>query len=187
MNQVADANEQHVRILVANFAATLRIAPPRVRFVKSSCGSCYEALFNCVEIDSDTLGLPEAPLRLVVAHEVAHATQRRALLQDFSVTSLVLALLIAVPCMMFVALPDEEFSRVTLPGLGFIFALILLAKACRPVMAKRAAELDLDADAKAAELCGTALACQAMQALAQSSRIDPARLAAMRQRSASLK
>lgn len=48
--------------------------------------------------------------------------------------------------------------------------------------AKRAAAFELDADAKAAQLCGAASTLQALEAMSRCVHIEPARLDAMRAR-----
>ncbi|BAN27871.1 hypothetical protein [Caballeronia insecticola] len=176
------AEEGHVRSLVAADAAALRVAPPRVRFVTSSGGPCYEALFNCIEIDRGTLALPEALLCIVVAHEVGHATQRRAMLFDFAWTALAMAALISIPCVLFATLSDDELWRVSMPGMGFVLAYFACWKMQRAHGAKRSAALELDADAKAASICGAAPALQALETMSLRGHIDSARLDAMRSR-----
>lgn len=94
----AKTPEQHVYGLVAHYAHALHVKAPRVRFVRTSSGPCYEALFNRIEIDAYTLALPEPVLTLIVAHEVAHATQRGHMLLDLAWMSLGTAVLFFVPC-----------------------------------------------------------------------------------------
>jgi hypothetical protein len=174
--------EDHVRSLIADDAAVLHVAPPRVRFVTTSGGPCYEALFNRIEIDPNTLALPEPLLRIVVAHEVGHATQRRTMLLDFARTAFVMAALLSIPCLLFANAPDEELWRVSVPGMGFVAAFFACGKIWRAYGAKRSAALELDADAKAASICGAAAALQALEAMASRGYIDAARLDAMRAR-----
>jgi Zn-dependent protease with chaperone function len=174
--------QDHVRSLIADDAAALHVAAPRVRFVATSGGPCYEALFNRIEIDRSTLALPEPLLRIVVAHEVGHATQRKAMLLDFARTALAMAALMSVPCVAFATLPDEELWRVSVPGFGFVLAFFACWRVLRARGLKRSATLELDADAKAASICGAALALQALEAMATRGYIDTARLDAMRAR-----
>jgi len=174
------AEERHVLSLVADDAAALHLAPPRVRFVAASAGPCYEALFNRIEIDRATLALPEPLLCIVVAHEVGHATQRRAMLIDFAWTSLCVAMLFAIPCVFFASSSDEDLWRVSVPGLGFVLAYIACWKIRRAHGASRSAALELDADAKAASICGPASALAALEAMAARGHIDAARIEAMR-------
>ncbi|SAK75827.1 hypothetical protein [Caballeronia ptereochthonis] len=176
------AEEDRIRSLVAADAAALRVAPPRVRFVKTSGGPCYEALSNCIEIDRSTLALPEPLLRIVIAHEVGHATQRKTMLLDFVRTALVVAALMSVPCVMFTTLPDEELWRVSVPGFGFVLAFFACWRMRRAHGAKRAAALELDADAKAASIYGATPVLQALEVMATRGHIDAARLDAMRAR-----
>jgi predicted metal-dependent hydrolase len=90
--------EQHILSLVAADAAALHVTPPHVRFVTECAGPCYEALFNRIEVDRATLALPEPLLRIVVAHEVGHATQRGTMLLDFAWTVLSVMALLSIPC-----------------------------------------------------------------------------------------
>ncbi len=179
---LTNAAEQHARDLVARFAMGLRVKTPRVRFVKTSSGPCYEALFNCIEIDEQTLALPESLLCLVIAHEVGHATQRGTMLLDFVWTGLGAALLLSVPCYMFATSSEGDVWRISAPGLGFALAWFGAWKALRLRATKRAAALELDADAKAAQLCGVACAMNALEVMAQRVHIEPARFDAMRAR-----
>lgn len=100
--------EQRARRLVAGFADTLRVWRPRVRFVKASAGPCYEALFNRIETDTRTLMLPDSMLDIVLAHEVAHATQRRSMLLDLAWTGLASAALLSIPCIVFATSTDDD-------------------------------------------------------------------------------
>lgn len=177
-----DVEEEHVLSLVADCAVALHVRPPRVRFVRTPGGACYEALFNRIEIDRGTLALPEALLRSVVAHEVGHATQRRTMLLDFALTSLVVTALLSIPCFMFAASSDAELWRVSVPGLGFVLAFFACWKIWRVHGARRSAAFELDADAKAASICGPASALAALEAMAMRGHIDAARLDAMRAR-----
>ncbi|WP_244285615.1 hypothetical protein [Caballeronia concitans] len=179
---IMETAEQHVSRLVANDAAALGIAPPVVRFVATNSGPCYEALFDRIEVDARTLLLPEPLLRLVIAHEVAHATQRRALLLDFAWTVLGVAALIAGPCVMFAAWPDEDLWRVSVPGAVFAFVVAMFFKAWRAHGARRAIALELDADAKAALICGARPALQALEEMTKRGIVDEIRLQAMRER-----
>ncbi|SAK44636.1 hypothetical protein AWB78_00531 [Caballeronia calidae] len=174
--------QEHILSLVAHDAAMLHVAPPRVRFVNTSGGPCYDALFNRIEIDRATLALPEALLHIVVAHEVGHATQRKAMLLDFARTGLCIAALLAIPCFMFATSPDEDLWRVSVPGFGFVLAFIACSKIWRAYGVKRAAAFELDADAKAASICGPESALAALEATAMRGHIDAARLEAMRSR-----
>ncbi|SAK53103.1 hypothetical protein AWB79_01978 [Caballeronia hypogeia] len=176
------AQEDHVVSLVANYAAALHVGAPRVRFVTTPFGPCYEALFNRIEIDRGTLALPDALLRIVVAHEVGHATQRKSMLLDFAWTVLCVAALVSIPCMVFATSPDEDLWRVSVPGAGFALSLIACRKGWRAHGAKRSAAFELDADAKAASICGPASALAALEAMAERGHIDAARLHAMRAR-----
>ncbi|VXB06116.1 conserved hypothetical protein [Burkholderia sp. 8Y] len=177
-----DEREAHASRLVADYAAALGIAPPDVRFVQTSPGPCYEALFNRIEIDSRTLGLPEPALRLVLAHEVAHATQRAALLADFLWIVLRVTVMFSVPCILFAALPDRELWRVSIPGA--CFALIWVASwwAWRIRASKRAVTLELDADAKATQLCGSQATLSALEVMLMRGYIDADRFHAMQDR-----
>ena len=179
------AEERHVLALVADDAAALHVAPPRVRFVKASGGPCYEALFNRIEIDRATLALPEPLLRIVVAHEVGHATQRKSMLLDFAWTALAVAALLAIPCIAFATSRGADLWRVSVPGLIFVLAFFACGKLWRAHGAKRSAAFELDADAKAASICGPASALAALEAMAMRGHIDAARLDAMRARLAS--
>ncbi|KXV06270.1 hypothetical protein CR51_12030 [Caballeronia megalochromosomata] len=179
------AQEQHILSLVDADAAALHVTPPRVRFVTASTGPCYEALFNRIELDRATLALPEPLLRIVVAHEVGHATQRKTMLLDFAWTVLSVTALLSIPCIVFATSSDEELWRVSVPGLGFVVAFFACGKFWRARGAKRAAAFELDADAKAASLCGPASALAALEAMAARGHIDAARLDAMRARIAS--
>ncbi|SAK83488.1 hypothetical protein AWB80_05497 [Caballeronia pedi] len=174
------AEERHILSLVADDAAALHVAPPHVRFVATSAGACYEALFNRIEIDRATLALPEPLLCIVVAHEVGHATQRRTMLIDFAWTSLCVAMLFAIPCVFFASSFDEDLWRVSAPGLGFVLAYLACWKIWRAHGASRSAALELDADAKAASICGAASALAALEAMATRGHIDTARIEAMR-------
>ncbi|WP_250515969.1 M48 family metalloprotease [Caballeronia sp. INDeC2] len=174
--------EEHIVALVAADAAALHVTPPHVRFVKRGAGPCYEALFNRIEVDRDTLALPEPSLEIVVAHEVGHATQRRTMLLDFAWTVLSVTALLSIPCIVFATLPDEEFWRVSVPGLGFVAAYFACGRLWRIRGAKRSDAFELDADAKAASLCGAASALAALEAMATRGHIDKARLDAMRAR-----
>ncbi|SAK48669.1 hypothetical protein AWB76_01233 [Caballeronia temeraria] len=176
------AQEQRILSLVADDAAQLHVAPPRVRFVTTSSGPCYEALFNCIELDRATLALPEPLLQIVVAHEVGHATQRKRMLLDFAWTMLSVMALLSLPCIVFATSSDEDVWRVSVPGFGFVLAFFACARLRRARDAKRAAAFELDADAKAALLCGPASALAALEAMATRGHIDAARLDAMRAR-----
>lgn len=176
------AEERHVLALVADDAAALHVAPPRVRFVTSSCGPCYETLLNRIEIDRDTLALPEPLLRIVVAHEVGHATQRRSMLLDFARTLASTMTLLAIPCITFATFPGEDLWRVSVPGLAFVLAFIACLKIWRARGEKRSAAFELDADAKAASIYGPASALAALEAMATRGHISAARLDAMRAR-----
>jgi Zn-dependent protease with chaperone function len=168
--------EEHVRGVVQRFAATLHVRAPRVRFVRASAGPCYEALSNRIEIDEQTLSLPEPLLRIVLAHEVGHATQRRKMLLDFAWTGVGLSALIAVPCIVYAGSLEREIWRVSAPGLAFVLAFIAYRTRAR----RRTAALELDADAKAAQLCGAAPTLEALEAMALRVHIEAARLDAMR-------
>ncbi len=174
--------EQHILSLVAADAAALHVTPPHVRFVTGCAGPCYEALFNCIEVDRATLALPEPLLRIVVAHEVGHATQRRTMLLDFAWTALSVMALLSIPCIVFATSSDEDFWRVSVPGFGFVMAFFACGKIWRARSAKRSAAFELDADAKAASLCGAASALAALEVMAARGHIDAARLDAMRAR-----
>jgi hypothetical protein len=183
MNSDASA---HARDLVARYATLLDVTPPGVRIVNASAaGPCYEALFNRIEIDTRTLALPELLLCPVLAHEVGHATQRGRMLVDFALTVLGTAALLAVPCYLFASSSEADSWRACAPGLGFTLAWLTLRRALRPRARRRAAAFELDADAKAAQLCGAARTLDALEAMAQRMDIDPARLDAMRARLAS--
>ncbi|WP_244817332.1 M48 family metallopeptidase [Caballeronia sp. Lep1P3] len=177
-----DAALLHASHLVARHAAALGIAPPAVRLVTASRSPCYEALFNRIELNERTLALPEPLLSLVLAHEVGHATQRLALLADLVLTMLAVALLIAVPCVAFVFLPDDDLWRVSIPGAGFAMLAAVSWTAWRPHAAKRAIAMEIDADAKAAQVCGAQPALLALEALAMQGIVDAVRLEAMRGR-----
>ncbi|WP_321796903.1 hypothetical protein [Caballeronia sp. J97] len=179
------AEERRILALVADDAALLHVAPPHVRFVTTSAGPCYEALFNRIEVDGATLALPEPLLRIVVAHEVGHATQRKAMLLDFACTVLSVMAMLSIPCIVFATAPDDELWRVSIPGAGFVLAFFACRKFWRTHGAKRAAAFELDADAKAASLCGPASALAALEAMATRGHVDAARLDAMRRRVAS--
>jgi hypothetical protein len=174
--------EQHVRDLTARFADALHVKAPRVRVVKTSSGACYEALFNRIEIDERTLALPEPLLSMIVAHEVAHATQRAQMLRDFAWTGIGTVGLFFVPCYVFATSADDDFSRISVPALSFALAAMIGVKIMHPRAMKRAAALELDADAKAAQLCGVRCALQALEAMALRVHIEPARIDAMRAR-----
>lgn len=176
------AKERHVLALIATDAAALHVAPPRVRFVESCGGPCYEALFNRIEIDRETLALPESLLRIVVAHEVGHATQRATMLFDFACTLMATTALLTIPCIAFATAADVDLWHVGVPGLGFMAAFIACSKIWRAHGAKRSAALELDADAKAAAICGAAPALAALEAMATRAPISAARLHAMRAR-----
>jgi hypothetical protein len=174
--------EQHVCRLVAHYAHALHVSAPRVRFVRTSTGPCYEALFNRIEIDERTLALPEAVLSLIVAHEVAHATQRLSMLLELLWTGIGTAGLIFVPCYLFAVSSHDDIWRVTAPGVCFVLSWMACLKLARARARKRAAAFELDADAKAAQLCGTASALQALELMALRVHIEPVRLDAMRAR-----
>jgi Zn-dependent protease with chaperone function len=174
-----DRAQQLASRLVAQYAQALGIATPGVRFVETSCGPCYDALFNRIEIDSRTLGLPEPALRLVLAHEVAHATQRAALLADFVATLFGVSLMFAVPCVLFAALPDGELWRVSVPGAGFALIALASRKARRMRADARAARLERDADAKATRLCGSQATLDALNVMLTRGYIDATRLHAL--------
>ncbi|SAK49649.1 hypothetical protein AWB77_01154 [Caballeronia fortuita] len=176
------AQEARIVSLVAADAALLHVTPPHVRFVTTSAGPCYEALFNRIELDRATLALPEPLLRIVVAHEVGHATQRRTMLLDFAFTVMFLMALLSIPCIVFALAPDEELWRVSVPGIGFVLAFFACMKKRRAHAASRAAMFELDADAKAASICGAASALAALEAMASRGWIDAARIEAMRMR-----
>jgi hypothetical protein len=171
-----ESPEEHVRSVVQRYAQTLHVRVPEVRFTHAASGPCYEALCNRIEIDERTLGLPESLLCIVLAHEVGHATQRKKMLLDLAWTGIGLAVLIVVPCVVLAASAEREIWRISLPGLAFVIGFI----ACRMRLDRRTIALELDADAKAAQLCGASLALQALETLAQRGRIEPARLDAMR-------
>jgi len=177
-----DAFEQHASQLVSGYAAALGIAAPDVRVVEGNVAPCYQALFNRIEIDRRTLALPEPLLCLVVAHEVGHATQRAALLTDFAWTLFGVAALLAAPCIMFAALPADDLWRVSIPGACFVLVLASSYKAWRAHTARRAMALELDADAKAAQLCGALPALHALEAMATRGPVHAARLEALRDR-----
>ncbi|MCI1043379.1 M48 family metalloprotease [Caballeronia zhejiangensis] len=176
------AQEQRILSLVADDAALLHVATPRVRFVNTSNGPCYEALFNRIELDRATLALPEPLLRIVVAHEVGHATQRKTMLLDFAWTVLSVMMLLSVPCIVFAISSEDDLWRITFPGIGFAFTLFVCLKIWSVRAAKRAAAFELDADAKAAALCGPESALAALEAMAARGHVDAARLDAMRAR-----
>jgi Zn-dependent protease with chaperone function len=178
----APSNEAHVSSLVTFYAHALHVKAPRVRFVRTSPGPCYEALFNRIEIDERTLALPDAVLALIVAHEVAHATQRRSMLLDLAWTGIGTACLLSIPCYVFAISSDDDIWRVTAPGACFVLIWMACVKLLRARARKRAAAFELDADAKAAQLCGTAHALQALESMALRVRIEPMRLDAMRAR-----
>jgi Zn-dependent protease with chaperone function len=172
--------ERHVRNLVAQYAHALGVKSPCVRFVQTSPGPCYEALFNRIEIDECTLALPEPVLSIIVAHEVAHATQRRNMMLDLAWTGIGTAALLFVPCYVFAVSSGDDLWRITAPGACFTLAWILGLRFLRSRARKRAAEFELDADAKAAQLCGPSRALHALEAMALRVYIEPARLDAMR-------
>jgi Zn-dependent protease with chaperone function len=174
--------ERHILALVADDAAALHVAPPRVRFVKTSCGPCYEALFNRIEIDRETLALPEPLLRIVVAHEVGHATQRATMLLDLALTVLSVMALLAIPCITFATSPGADLWRVSVPGLAFVAAFFACAKLWRVHGAQRSAAFELDADMKAASICGCSSTLAALEAMAARGHISAARIDAMRER-----
>ncbi|SPB13561.1 Protease HtpX [Caballeronia novacaledonica] len=176
------AEEAHILSLVAADAAALHVAPPHVRFVTRSSGPCYEALFNRIELDRATLALPEPLLRIVVAHEVGHATQRGTMLLDFAWTVLSVTMLLSIPCIVFALSPDQELWRVSVPGFAFVVAFFVCGKIWRTRSVERSDAFELDADAKAASLCGAASALAALEAMSTRGHIDTARLDAMRAR-----
>jgi Zn-dependent protease with chaperone function len=180
----ANLHERRIRSLIEGFAVALNVKPPHVRFVEASSGPCYEALFNRIEIDERTLTLPDSVLRMVLAHEVAHATQRRSMLRDFAWTGMGATALLSIPCVAFATFSDDDLWRVSMPGLGFTFAWMAGWKLMRPHAARRAAAFELDADAKAAQLCGTACALHALLEMSKRVYIEPARIEAMRERHA---
>ncbi|WP_244850873.1 M48 family metalloprotease [Caballeronia sp. SL2Y3] len=175
-----DKTEQLASRLVAHYAQALSIATPGVRFVETSCGPCYDALFNRIEIDSRTLALPEPALRLVLAHEVAHATQRPALLADFVLTLLGVSLIFAVPCALFASLPDAELWRVSVPGACFALVLFASRRAWRTHADARAARFELDADAKAMRLCGSQTTLDALDSMVAHGYLDATRHRALK-------
>ncbi|MDR5740435.1 MULTISPECIES: M48 family metalloprotease [unclassified Caballeronia] len=179
--------EQRVSRLVARYAAMLGIEPPAVRFVASGSGPCYEALFHRIELDRRTLALPEPQLCFVVAHEVGHATQRPALLLDFARTVLVVTALVAVPCIMFAAWSQADLWRISIPGALCALAVALMRPIWHARTLSRAIALELDADAKAARVCGARSALQALEAMARSGHIDALRLRAMHEHCAQIK
>jgi Zn-dependent protease with chaperone function len=171
-----ESPEEHIRSVVRRFADTLHVRTPELQFVKSVSGPCYEALSNRIDIDERTLNLPEPLLCIVLAHEVGHATQRRKMLLDFVLTVIAVTAWIVVPCVMLAASAEREIWRISAPGLVFVLAYI----AYRRRVSYRTMKLELDADAKAAQLCGASHALQALEAMAQRMYIEPARLDAMR-------
>ncbi|WP_175946066.1 M48 family metalloprotease [Caballeronia sp. BCC1704] len=175
-----DKTAQLASRLVAHYAQALGIATPGVRFVETSCGPCYDALFNRIEIDTRTLDLPERALRLVLAHEVAHATQRAALLADFAAIVLFVSLLFAVSCALFASLPEAELWQVSIPGACLALTVIASRKAWRARADARLARLELDADAKAALLCGPQATRDALKLMVARGYVDAARLHGMR-------
>ncbi|MFM0049458.1 hypothetical protein [Caballeronia grimmiae] len=179
-----EAPQQHVMHLVARYAAILGIAPPIVRLAASHSGPCYDPLFNRIEVDAPTLALPEPLLCLVLAHEVGHATQRTALLFDLTKTVFGVTALIAGPCIMFAAWPGEDLWRISIPGALFAILMALLFPTWRARTVQRAKALELDADAKAATLCGARIALEAMEIMAKRGRVDAIRLNVMRERCA---
>jgi hypothetical protein len=179
-----EAPQQHVMHLVARYAAILGIAPPIVRLAASYSGPCYDPLFNRIEVDAPTLALPEPLLCLVLAHEVGHATQRTALLFDLTKTVFGVTALIAGPCIMFAAWPGEDLWRISIPGALFAILMALLFPTWRARTVQRAKALELDADAKAATLCGARIALEAMEIMAKRGRVDATRLNVMRERCA---
>jgi Zn-dependent protease with chaperone function len=178
----ADSPEQRARLMVQRFSAALHVRTPDVLVVKAAAGPCYEALFNRIKIDERTLALPESLLSMVLAHEVGHATQRARMLLDFFWTGLGTAALLSVPCIVFATSSGDDIWRVSAPAIGFALALLVCRNALRPRVRKRITALEIDADAKAAQLCGAASALQALEAMSQRVYIEPARLDAMRAR-----
>jgi Zn-dependent protease with chaperone function len=178
-------SEQRARALVERFSAALKVRTPDVHVVGRSGGPCYEALFNRIELDERTLALPDALLCIVLAHEVGHATQRASMLLDFVWTGVGTALLLSIPCIVFATSSASDVWRVGVPALGFALALFICRNTLLPRIRKRSAALELDADAKAAQLCGAATALQALEAMSRNVYIEPARLDAMRARLAS--
>jgi Zn-dependent protease with chaperone function len=128
--------------------------------------------------------LPEPLLCLVLAHEVGHATQRTALLFDLTKTVFGVTALIAGPCIMFAAWPGEDLWRISIPGALFAILMALLFPTWRARTVQRAKALELDADAKAATLCGARIALEAMEIMAKRGRVDATRLNVMRERCA---
>ena len=101
---------------------------------------------------------------------------------DFAWTVLSVTALLSIPCIVFAISSDEDVWRVSLPRLAFVAAFFACAKIWRARGAKRSAAFELDADAKAASLCGTASVLAALEAMATRGHIDAARLDAMRAR-----
>jgi Zn-dependent protease with chaperone function len=188
MDSATAAAEARARALVAHYAASVHIRPPSVLFTGNCGGPCYEALPHRIDIDEGTLALPDALMRAVIAHEVGHATQRKALLLDLGLTALALGVLIAIAiaCLLFAAPGSDELWRVSVPGAGLLLTLAALMRAARPRVTRRILELELDADAKAARLCGAASTIRALEQRSNHTRFDTARLEALRALSAEL-
>ena len=104
------------------------------------------------------------------------------MLLDFAWTVLSVMALLSIPCVVFATSSDEDFWRVSVPGFGFVMAFFACGKIWRARSAKRSAAFELDADAKAASLCGAASALAALEVMAARGHIDAARLDAMRAR-----
>ena len=180
MNSGTASAEERARRLVASYAATVHIRSPSVLITHSWDGPCYEALPHRIEIDEGTLALPDAPMCAVIAHEVGHATQRRALLLDLALTGLGLAALIAMPCLIFAMSGGDDLWRVSVPGMALLLTLVAFMRATRPRVAQRILALELDADAKAARLCGAASTICALELRSNGQCLDATRLEALR-------
>ncbi|MFM0136300.1 hypothetical protein [Caballeronia grimmiae] len=174
--------EEYVRALTRNFAAALHIREPSVRFVKISASPNYDPLRNRIELGYAILTLPSLIVRVTIAHEVGHATQRKALLLDLAADGLCKMLIIAVPWIVYGWTARDKPWDIVISATAFVLAYGTYICTARAARTKQAIALEVKADEIAAILCGSHSTLRALETLSTFSLIRPERLEAFRAR-----
>jgi Zn-dependent protease with chaperone function len=173
-------DEEEVRTLVSKFAAALRIPTPNTRLSKITKAPCYDPVFNRIELSEEFLELPDQIVMVILAHEVGHAAQRRTLLLDLLKTGLSTASLIAVTWIFLASLPPDAPWRLIVGLAVFPPTYAAYLKFASLRQTKHNLALELDADRKAAMLCGPEATLAALDCLSNYALIREDRLAALR-------
>ncbi|KAK45672.1 hypothetical protein BG58_16925 [Caballeronia jiangsuensis] len=174
--------EAYIRAMTGEFAAQLHVRMPEVRFVNSSAPCGYDPLFNRIELGHAILGLPSSIVRVIVAHEVGHAMQRKALLREMVTHGLGKGLIVAVPWLLYAWMPHQKAWDIVIPVAAFVVAYGLYVSSAPARESNHGVALQVEADRSAALLCGSEPTLRALETLSTCTRIRPERLEALRAR-----